>query len=89
MSDETTATILHFDRPTAAPTTAVRGELAESTLTVSDFGTLGLFASCPGCGLGSDRLRPYVTVDHLHDRALRLVGCGACGRQDGCDLRAW
>ncbi len=86
MSDEAAAMILHLGCPTAAPAPAVRGELTENTLAVSDFGNLGVFATCPGCGTDSDRLRPYVTVDHHHDRALRLVICGACGWQDGCEL---
>jgi hypothetical protein len=86
VSEETAAMILHLGFPTTAPAPAVRGELAENSLTVSDFGTLGLFASCPGCDASSERLRPYVTVDHLSDRALRLVICGACDWQDYCDL---
>ncbi|MGW3955424.1 hypothetical protein ACWEKM_31855 [Streptomyces sp. NPDC004752] len=53
---------------------------------ISDFGSLGQYETCPRCVVGSDRLRPYVTVDHLDDRALRLVICGACGWQDYGDL---
>lgn len=86
MSDGTAPMILHLGFPTTAPTPAVRGELTENTLIVSDFGNLGLFATCPGCDASSDRLHPYVTVDHLNDRALRLVICGACNWQDYCDL---
>ena len=58
----------------------------EPPLIISDFGPLGQHETCPRCGAGSDRLRPYVTVDHLDDRALRLVICGTCGWQDYCDL---
>ncbi|KUN25232.1 hypothetical protein AQJ23_17935 [Streptomyces antibioticus] len=58
----------------------------ELPLVVGDFGPLGQYETCPRCGVGSDRLRPYVTVDHHDDRALRLVVCGSCGWQEHCDL---
>nr|WSY49161.1 toll/interleukin-1 receptor domain-containing protein [Streptomyces sp. NBC_00886] len=86
VSDEGAAMIVHLGFSTTAPAPAVRGEGAENALTISDFGPLGLFATCPGCDVSSDRLRPYVTVDHHYDRALRLVICGACEWQDYCDL---
>ncbi|MFC8348143.1 hypothetical protein [Streptomyces sp. NPDC057280] len=68
--------------------TSAGGQRTEPELPVviSDFGPLGQYETCPRCGAGSDRLRPYVTVDHHHDRALRLVICGSCGWQDHRDL---
>ncbi|MFC8427572.1 hypothetical protein [Streptomyces sp. NPDC057253] len=58
----------------------------EPPVVISDFGPLGQYETCPRCGAGSDRLRPYVTVDHRDDRALRLVICGSCGWQHHGDL---
>lgn len=63
-----------------------QGTEPEHPLVISDFGPLGQYETCPQCGVGSDRLRPYVTVDHHNDRALRLVICGACAWQDYRDL---
>ncbi|MET9909449.1 hypothetical protein ABZZ74_22050 [Streptomyces sp. NPDC006476] len=60
--------------------------VSEHPPVISDFGPLGQYETCPRCGVGSDRLRPYVTVDHHDDRALRLVICGSCGWQDHGDL---
>ncbi|MFF4798873.1 hypothetical protein ACFY1U_10730 [Streptomyces sp. NPDC001351] len=85
VTEGTAAMIVHMGRATG-PAPAVRGHYSEHTVVISDFSRLGLFASCPRCGASSERLRPYLTVDHLHDRALRLVLCGACGWQDACDL---
>ncbi|MEV0742480.1 hypothetical protein AB0I51_42680 [Streptomyces sp. NPDC050549] len=86
VSDEAAAMIVRLGFPASVPALSVRGNPTESTLAISDFGPLGLFASCPRCGGSSERLRPYVTVDHHYDRALRLVICGACNWQDGCEL---
>lgn len=69
-----------------APLFDEQGPEPERPLVISDFGPLGQYETCPRCGIGSDRLRPYVTVDHRDDRALRLVICGACGWQDHGDL---
>ncbi|MEV7344940.1 TIR domain-containing protein [Streptomyces sp. NPDC093544] len=85
MADATAAMIVHIGS-TAVPAPTVRGNVSESVLAISDFGRLGLFAACPRCGVSSERLRPYVTVDHISDRALDLVICGACGWQDACDI---
>jgi hypothetical protein len=63
-----------------------KGSEPELPVVISDFGPLGQYETCPRCGVGSDRLRPYVTVDHHDDRALRLVICGSCGWQDHGDL---
>ncbi|MER6357448.1 hypothetical protein ABT186_37995 [Streptomyces sp. NPDC001634] len=63
-----------------------QGSEPDRPLIISDFGPLGQYETCPRCGVGSDRLRPYVTVDHHDDRALRLVICGSCGWQDHGDL---
>ncbi|SNX55786.1 hypothetical protein SAMN06272735_0217 [Streptomyces sp. TLI_55] len=63
-----------------------QGTEPELPVVISDFGPLGQYETCPRCGVGSDRLRPYVTVDHHDDRALRLVICGSCGWQDHGDL---
>jgi hypothetical protein len=84
-TDAAAAMITHLGSTTASAP-AVRGDIREDCPAIADFGRLGLFAACPRCGVSSDRLRPYVTVDHFSDRALRLVICGACGRQDACDL---
>jgi len=64
MSDEAAAMIMHLGSSITVPAPGVRGKIAENTLTVSDFGPLGLFAACPRCDVSSDLLRPYVTVDH-------------------------
>ncbi|MFD4530088.1 toll/interleukin-1 receptor domain-containing protein [Streptomyces sp. NPDC058470] len=85
MADATAAMIVHMGS-TAVPAPTVRGNVSEGVLAISDFGRLGLFAACPRCGVSSERLRPYVTVDHSSDRALDLVICGACGWQDACDI---
>ncbi|WP_369251295.1 hypothetical protein [Streptomyces sp. R41] len=85
MTDVAAAMIMNIGSTTvSAP--AVRGDIREDSPAIADFGRLGLFAACPRCGVSSDRLRPYITVDHFSDRALRLVICGACGWQDACDL---
>ncbi len=86
VSDEAAAMVVRLGFPALVPPLPVRGNPTESTLVISDFGPLGLFATCPRCGGSSERLRPYVTVDHQYDRALRLVICGACDWQDGCEL---
>ncbi|WP_262063190.1 toll/interleukin-1 receptor domain-containing protein [Streptomyces sp. STR69] len=86
VSDEAAAMIVRLGFPALVPARPVRGTPTEQTVAISDFGPLGLFASCPRCGGSSERLRPYVTVDHQYDRALRLVICGACNWQDGCEL---
>jgi len=86
VSEEAAAMIVRLGFPALVPALPVRGNPTEDTLVISDFGSLGLFASCPRCGGSSERLRPYVTVDHQYDRALRLVICGACNWQDGCEL---
>ncbi|MER5514176.1 hypothetical protein [Streptomyces sp. NPDC002763] len=85
MTEGTAAMIVHMGQA-AGTAPAVRGHYSERTVVISDFSRLGLFASCPRCGVSSERLRPYITVDHRDDRALRLVICGACGWQDACDL---
>lgn len=85
MTEGTAAMIVHMG-PAAGTAPAVRGHYSERTVVISDFSRLGLFASCPRCGVSSERLRPYITVDHLADRPLRLVICGACSWQDACDL---
>ncbi|WP_280889069.1 toll/interleukin-1 receptor domain-containing protein [Streptomyces sp. LBL] len=85
MTDAAAAMIVHIGS-TTVPAPAVRGNLSENVLVISDFGRLGLFATCPQCGVSSDRLRPYTTVEHISDRALRLVICGACDWQDACDI---
>lgn len=82
VTDAGAATIVRL-ASTAVPSDEGSPELP---LVISDFGPLGQYETCPRCGVGSDRLRPYVTVDHLDDRALRLVICGTCGWQDYCDL---
>ncbi|MER5515167.1 hypothetical protein [Streptomyces sp. NPDC002763] len=84
VTDAAAATIVRL-----ASSAAPSGEQVpepELPLVISDFGPLGQYETCPRCGIGSDRLRPYVTVDHLDDRALRLVICGSCGWQDHGDL---
>ncbi|AZP15155.1 TIR domain-containing protein [Streptomyces aquilus] len=68
------------------PPVGDKGVEPELPVVISDFGPLGQYETCPRCGVGSDRLRPYVTVDHHDDRALRLVICGSCGWQDHGDL---
>jgi hypothetical protein len=84
MTDAAAAMIMHLGSTTAcAP--AVRGDSGEESPAVADFECPGLFAACPRCGVSGDRLRLYATVEHFSDRALRLVVCGACGRQDACD----
>lgn len=85
MTDATAAMIVHIGS-TSVPAPAVRGNVSEELLAISDFGDLGLFAACPGCGVSSDRLGSYTTVEHISDRALYLVICGACGWQDACDI---
>ncbi|MEV0780483.1 toll/interleukin-1 receptor domain-containing protein [Streptomyces sp. NPDC050433] len=85
MTDAAAAMIVHLGS-TAVPAPAVRGNVSENVLVISDFGRLGLFAACPQCGVSSDRLRSYTTVEHISDRALYLVSCGACDWQDACDL---
>jgi hypothetical protein len=85
MTDATAAMIVHIGS-TAVPAPAVRGQVSEHALVISDFGGLGLFAACPQCDVSSERLRSYTTVEHISDRALYLVICGACGWQDACDI---
>ncbi|KUN54755.1 hypothetical protein AQJ46_49970 [Streptomyces canus] len=85
MTDATAAMIVNIGS-TAVPAPAVRGNISENVLVISDFGRLGLFAACPQCGVSSDRLRSYTTVEHISDRALYLVICGVCGWQDACDI---
>lgn len=85
MTDATVAMILHIGS-TAVTAPTVRGDISEHVSVISDFGDLGLFAACPRCGVSSDRLGSYTTVEHISDRALYLVICGACGWQDACDI---
>jgi hypothetical protein len=84
VTDAAAATIVRLGSTAALSGEHVREP--ELPVVISDFGPLGQYETCPRCGVGSDRLRPYVTVDHLDDRALRLVICGSCGWQDHGDL---
>ncbi|GGN57601.1 hypothetical protein GCM10011579_019990 [Streptomyces albiflavescens] len=80
MTDVAAVMTVHLGSTTASAP-AVRGDIREDSPAIADFGRLGLFVACPGRGVSSDRLCPYMTVDHFRDRALRLViRGGAVGR---------